>query len=97
MEGCTETACLVSVFGTRLLICGEDCEIGELPPQWLDAELVWVSEIPGQYPLLSAQACVSLSEDTRNLPFPSVFYSEQFGRFQAICEPDGTVRTGRIF
>lgn len=97
LEGCTETACLVSVFGTRMLICGEDCEIGELPPQWLDAELVWVSEIPGQYPLLSAQACVSLSEDTRNLPFPSVFYSEQFGRFQAICEPDGTVRTGRIF
>ena len=95
LVGEADGAVFLEVDGVSMLLCGEDCNVEELPQAWHSPEFLWLLEEPKHAELLSAEIVICFCEEPKGLTYETLYTTERYGRFVLSIETDGIVRIGR--
>lgn len=95
LVGEADGAVFLEVDGVSMLLCGEDCNVEELPQAWRSPEFLWLLEEPRHAELLSAEIIICFCEEPDGLTYETLYTTERYGRFVLSVETDGIVRIGR--
>ncbi len=88
-----EDFCTFTVWGTTMMVCGEESNLSALDDSWSTPAVLWMDGIPEEEGALSPGLAIALTTEARQASYSRVMYTD--GEIQLQCTPDGEIQPER--